>query len=243
MPATARPSSSCEPGTEEHGLALLSAAQAAQFEGMFEEARTAAEEAAGELEAVGAFTSAGRAYGVLGNVYFQLGGADRMERALNRAVEILEAQAPGPDLVDIYGRMAALTSLKGLPPQVGLEWTAKGIALGEKLGLRRELIRPRMWQGLGRCELGDLAGIEDLEWARARQWSSASAASLFRRTSTLQTSFGANVGLRQRSSFTRRGSRYARSREEPHRRGSRPSRAGCSTTSASGTSSCVSRKW
>jgi hypothetical protein len=61
--------------------------------------------------------------------------------------------------------MASLESMSGESPRLGLDWAEKAVALGEKLGLRRELVRAYQWRGLMRCELGDLAGIEDLEHA------------------------------------------------------------------------------
>jgi class 3 adenylate cyclase/tetratricopeptide (TPR) repeat protein len=151
------------PGSEEHGLTLLRAAETGQMAGRFEAARIDAEAAASELEATGAPRSAARAYGLVGNVYFQLGGADRMRAALEHALELLEPLPPGPEHVEIYGRMVSLQGLSGRSPEIGLEWAEKAIALGEQLGLRREVIRPYQWRGLMRCELGDLAGIEDLE--------------------------------------------------------------------------------
>ena len=152
-------------GSEEHGLALLKTGEVAQFEARFEDAREDIERAATELAAAGAMRSAGAAYGLLGNVYFQLGSAERMEEALNRALETLEPLPPGPELADLYGRMAALESMKAQRPERALEWAQKAITLGEELG-ERNLIRGLMWRGLMRCELGDLAGIEDLERAQ-----------------------------------------------------------------------------
>ena len=82
-------------GSEEHGLALMKIGEAAQFEARFEDARDTFERAAAELEGAGAMRSAGAAYGLLGNVYYQLGSAERMEEALNRALEALEPFPPG----------------------------------------------------------------------------------------------------------------------------------------------------
>ncbi len=90
---------------------------------------------------------------------------ERMETALDRALELLEPLPPGSELVDIYGRRAALESMKAQSPARALEWAEKAIALAESLGERRGLVRGLMWRGLMRCELGDLAGIEDLERA------------------------------------------------------------------------------
>ena len=150
-------------GSEEHGLTLMKLAETAQAQGRFEAARVDAEAAASELEAVGATRSAASAYSLLGNIFFQLGGADRMRAALERSLELLEPLPPGPDLVETYGRMVPLEGLSGRPPEVGLEWAEKAISLGERLGLEHELGRAYQWRGLMRCELGDLAGIEDLE--------------------------------------------------------------------------------
>ena len=154
-------------GSEQHGLTLLKLAETWQAHGRFEDARGNAEAAATELEAVGAARSAARAYSLLGNVYFQLGGADRMRGALERSLELLEPLPPGPELVDTYGRMASLESFSGRAPEIGLEWAEKAVSLGVELGLRQELIRAYQWRGLLRCELGDLAGLEDIELALA----------------------------------------------------------------------------
>jgi class 3 adenylate cyclase len=152
-------------GTEEHGLILTRAADASTALARFEESRVMYDEAALELEAAGSRANAVRAYGMLGVAYFQIGGADGMRAALEHALELLEGLPHGPEHVDIYGRMVALEMLSGQPPQVGLVWAEKAIALGEPLGLRRELIRPYQWRGIMRCELGDLGGLEDLEHA------------------------------------------------------------------------------
>jgi class 3 adenylate cyclase/tetratricopeptide (TPR) repeat protein len=153
--------------SEEHGLTLLKLGETAQVLGRFEEARGHAEAAAEKLEAADAARSAARAYGLLSNTYFQLGGSDRMRTALERSLELLELLPPGPELVETYARMASLESMSGESPVRGLEWAEKAVSLGEELGLRRELVRAYQWRGLMRCELGDLAGIEDLERALA----------------------------------------------------------------------------
>ncbi len=112
--------------------------------------------------------SAARAYGLLGNAYFQLGGADRMRAALEHSLELLEPLPPGPEHVDTYGRMASLESSAAARRRLALEWAEKAVSLGEELGLRRELVRAYQWRGLMRCELGDLAGLEDLERCACR---------------------------------------------------------------------------
>jgi tetratricopeptide (TPR) repeat protein len=153
--------------SEQHGRALYRLGEATQIAGRFDEARELVERAARELEEHGDPRTAGAAYGLLGNLYFQLGGPDRMEEALNNALRLLEPLPPSPELVEIYGRMGALSSMKATSPREALDWAEKAIAVGETIDAPREIIRALMWRGLMRCELGDLAGIEDLEHALA----------------------------------------------------------------------------
>ncbi len=114
------------PGSEEHGLTLLKLGRRRRRRtGDSRRRGDHAEAAAIELEAVGARRSAARAYGLVGNTYFQLGGADRMRAALERSLEILEPLPPGPEHVEIYGRMASLESMSGGSPQLALDWAEK----------------------------------------------------------------------------------------------------------------------
>jgi class 3 adenylate cyclase/tetratricopeptide (TPR) repeat protein len=154
------------PASTEHGRALLKAAEAAASAGRAEDAQRDFEDAARALVAAGDVAGAGRAYSLLGRLYFGLGGADRMERALVRSLELLESLPPGPELVDAYGRMAALRTLQGRRPEESLVWADKSIELADELGVRgRDGLNARMWRGNQRCELGDLDGMADLETA------------------------------------------------------------------------------
>jgi class 3 adenylate cyclase/tetratricopeptide (TPR) repeat protein len=151
--------------SKQKALVLLKTGELAQLEGRFEDARLDYERGAMLLETAGATREAGAAYGVLGNIYFQLGRAEPMEGALDHALELLEPLPPGPELVQVYGRKAALESMKAVGVEGALEWAEKSVALAEELGEQGEIVRGLMWRGLMRCELGDLAGIEDLERA------------------------------------------------------------------------------
>ena len=87
-----------------------------------------------------------------------------MRAALERSLELLEPLPPGPEHVETYGRMASLESIERAGRRrSGSSGRRRRSSLGEELGLRRELVRAYQWRGLMRCELGDLAGIEDLE--------------------------------------------------------------------------------
>ena len=159
-----------------------------------------------------------------------------MRAALERSLELLEPLPPGPEHVETYGRMSSLEALSGRSPELGLEWAEKAVSLGEELGLRRELVRAYQWRGLMRCELGDLAGIDDLEHGLAE-------------TIELRMSLAipAYVNLadhvwRQRGPARgvgdpEEGDRHRRRGAEARRPGRWRSHAGCSTTSVAGTSS------
>ena len=154
-------------GSEEHGLTLLKLADTAQWPGRFEEARAHAEAAASELEAVGAARSAARAYGLLGNVYFQLGEPIACEQPSNARSSSSNRFRRGRSTSRPTGGWSSLEALSGRSPEAWARVGGEGDRLGEQLGLRRELVRAYQWRGLMRCELGDLAGIEDLERALA----------------------------------------------------------------------------
>ncbi|MDH4283567.1 MAG: AAA family ATPase, partial [Myxococcales bacterium] len=152
----------------EHGRALLKAADAAWAAGRGEDAQRDLESAAPALEAAGDVAGAGHAYSQLARLYFGLGGADRMERALVHSLELLESLQPEPELVDAYGLMASLRTFQGRTPEESLAWADKSIELADDLGFQgREVLNARMWRGHQRCELGDLGGIADLETALA----------------------------------------------------------------------------
>jgi len=150
-------------GSVEHARVLVKAAEATRLTGRVEAAARDLEEAAATLEAHGDARGAGAALTDLQRVYFSLGGGERMERTALQALVLLEVLPPSPELVTAYGRMAVVQAFRGHRPEEAIEWAEKAIELGERLGLRRELLSPRQWRGLMRCELGDLDGMADLE--------------------------------------------------------------------------------
>ena len=152
----------------EHARILVKVAEVAFNTGKPEVARQDLEAAAERLEAGGDAVGAGSAFSQLARIYFALGGTDRMEGALRRALELLESLPPGPELVDAYGRMAVLVAFQGRRPEESIAWADKSIELAEQLEWKgREVLNARGWRGFMRCELGDLDGIADLELALA----------------------------------------------------------------------------
>ena len=95
-------------GTVRHGEALLKLGEAVQLSSRFEEARDIIERAVQELEESGEARQSASAYGLLGNVSFQLGRVEAMQDALDRALVLLEVLHPAPAR-DIYGRKVALS--------------------------------------------------------------------------------------------------------------------------------------
>jgi class 3 adenylate cyclase/tetratricopeptide (TPR) repeat protein len=152
----------------ERGHVLIKSGESAYNAGHAEQGRIDLGEAASLLEAAGDVLAAGRAHNLLARLYFGMGGVDRMERAVSRAIELLERLPPGPDLVSAYGRRAVLVNFSGGSAQESLVWADKAIELAAELGVTGpEVLNARAWRGFNRCEMGDLAGVEDVEAALA----------------------------------------------------------------------------
>ena len=78
------------------------------------------------------------------------------------AVELLEAQPAGPELVSAY---AYLAGRHAPPGQTGRRsWRQSELALAEKLGLPEPAFALH-WRGLARSCFGDADGVEDIRRA------------------------------------------------------------------------------
>jgi class 3 adenylate cyclase len=119
------------------------------------------EEALAELRAAGDEVGLGKAMLVLAHLLWVRGDAARSNEFLDDAVELLERHEPGPELAHAYALSAGRDAIGG-DPTAALEWAGKAIALAERLGLENFAQRALQFQGIARCELGDLGGLEDL---------------------------------------------------------------------------------
>jgi tetratricopeptide (TPR) repeat protein len=139
-------------------------AQAAQQQGRLEEARAALEEAIALYRKQAEPLAAGRALSTLVVVLWALGDP-RRKQAAAEALAVLEAHAPGPELVAAYAELAGVHFVDGA--------FLEAIAAGQRARqLASELRLPEPTRALGfeagaRCYLGERHGLEDMRRALA----------------------------------------------------------------------------
>lgn len=96
------------------------------------------------------------------SILWRLGRAEGERRGiLLQAIAILEAAAPGAELVNAYSQMAALELYEGRVPRT-LEWARKGLTVAEQLGVPVHKVEPLHYHGIARFEMADLGGIDDI---------------------------------------------------------------------------------
>src|SRR5215203_1863257 len=131
--------------------------------GDYPEAVAVYEEAIGDMRRTGDLQGLGATLGRLATVLWNQGDTRGANAALTEAIELLEREPPGPELVSAYVRMAGDRVTSGHAGEA-LEWADKGLALADDLGgLPR--VRPRALdaRGMARCDLGDFdGGMADL---------------------------------------------------------------------------------
>src|SRR5205823_2178578 len=150
------------PGNSERASLLERWAQAARQQGRLQEARQALEQALDLHRDQGEPVAAGRVLTRLALVVHRLGDP-RSEEMIAEAVELLEAQPAGPELVAGHTYMAGRQTLASRYAQ-GLAAAERAHALGAELGLPEPAFALH-WRGLARCELGDADGVEDVRRA------------------------------------------------------------------------------
>jgi class 3 adenylate cyclase/tetratricopeptide (TPR) repeat protein len=151
------------PRDPEHPHLLVRTGRVAFQSGDYPEAVAVYEEAIADLRERGDLQGLGATLGQLATVLWNQGDTRRANAVLTEAIELLEREPPGPELVSAYVRMAGDRVVAGHSREA-LEWADKGLALADRLGgLPR--IRPRALdaRGMARCDLGDFAaGMDDL---------------------------------------------------------------------------------
>ncbi len=153
-------------GRPGRGEFLAKASQTAYLRGELEEARRLVEEAVEVALAEDDQLSAGRALLHLAEVVSDLGRTEAGRAPLARAVEILEALPPGPDLARAYSFMARDRTLSGYPAEA-VPWAEKALTLGREVGPPAVVVRSLQYRGMARQELGDPGGLEDSREALA----------------------------------------------------------------------------
>ncbi|PWU23428.1 MAG: hypothetical protein C5B48_08610 [Candidatus Rokuibacteriota bacterium] len=137
-------------------------AQAALQQGRSLEAMEALEEALTTYRKRGDAVSAGRALTALSTVLYRVGDPREAE-VVEEAVALLEAQAPGPELVAAYAELAGTWSIRGVYAE-SIAAAERALVLASELGLV-EPARALGFRGYSRSCLGDLRGIEDMHRA------------------------------------------------------------------------------
>src|SRR5215218_4750335 len=131
--------------------------------GDYPEAVAVYEEAIADMRRTGDLQGLGATLGRLATVLWNQGDTRGANAALTEAIELLEREPPGPELVSAYVRMAGDRVTSGHAGEA-LDWANKGLALADELGgLPR--VRPRALdaRGMARCDLGDFdGGMADL---------------------------------------------------------------------------------
>ena len=96
----------------------------------------------------------------------QRGSVASAEALLDRAIELLEAQPPGRELVFAYAQRALHHMLAARSAEA-VEWADRTLELAERLGIddADELEWVLQARGVGRFELGDIDGLVDLRRA------------------------------------------------------------------------------
>jgi class 3 adenylate cyclase/tetratricopeptide (TPR) repeat protein len=146
---------------------LERAGQAAFDAARLQEGREWNEEAIRAYRAKGDVQATGRVMSFLSNLEWTLGEAAEANRLLAEAIELLEREPAGPELVRAYGREAGGHMMGGRTRE-SLAAANKAIALSERLGVTVEALFARQVRGIALCELHGREGLDDLRDALAR---------------------------------------------------------------------------
>ena len=104
----------------------------------------------------------GHALAQLSNVLWRRSGTSTSVRSLlAEAIEVLERETPGPELVEAYVLFAARHTFVARGA-ASLILAGKLMKLAQQLGLRHQVSRALQFRGMARCYLNDLGGLDDL---------------------------------------------------------------------------------
>jgi class 3 adenylate cyclase/tetratricopeptide (TPR) repeat protein len=140
-------------------------AHAAHQQGRLHEARAALEEASDGYRELGDAVAVGRTLVATGPVLANLGDARRGE-TLYRAIALLEAEPPGPDLVAAYAEQVGVHVVFLSDWRSAISAAERALALAAELRLP-EPARARGFLGVARASLGEREGLDDLRRAIA----------------------------------------------------------------------------
>ncbi|MDQ2983270.1 MAG: AAA family ATPase [Actinomycetota bacterium] len=152
-------------GAPERARAQARLAEAGWLSGRaYNEAVSAYEHAIRDLRASGQHVAAAGALVQLATALRDRGETARAPVLLAEAVELLERERPGPELVQAYTHTARDHMFAGRQTEC-LEWAEKAITLAGELGIEDRSMRALQCRGFARWEGGDRGGLDDLQEA------------------------------------------------------------------------------
>jgi class 3 adenylate cyclase/tetratricopeptide (TPR) repeat protein len=187
-------------------------AQAAQQQGRLQEARRAFEQALDLYRAQDKPVAAGRILTRLGLVVHRLGDP-RSEEMLAEAVQLLEAQPAGPDLVSAHAYMAGRRVFEGQYPRA-IASAERARALAGELGLPEPAFALH-WRGLAVASSGKRAGSTRCAGRCSSRWNRVRGARPPSSTATSPGLCGSIRARRPRSTGTKKQSPSASGAESP----------------------------
>jgi len=151
-------------GHSQRALLLERWAQAALQQGLLQEAKAALEEALALDRERGEIIAAGRALTELNLVFRRLGDS-RGEEVITEAINLLEAEPPGRELVAAYAELAGTRWIGGSFTE-GIAAAEQALRIAAELGLP-EPAHALGYRGGARSYLGERQGLEDMRRALA----------------------------------------------------------------------------
>ena len=140
---------------------LARKAEAAFYAGRYEDAQTMYEEALADFRARGELLGAGACLDWLATVQWEQGDTAGCRERLAEAVEVLETQPPGAELVECYASLASDRLVNGHFDEA-VAWAQRGVDLADRLAIEHLRPRPLSYRGMARCYLGDGDGLDDI---------------------------------------------------------------------------------
>jgi len=154
-------------GHADRGAILAQLGEATFMAGRFDESESTFTEAVDELRSHDHVLAAGEAMRMLARLVAYRGDVAASRQTLVRAVELLEGQPPGRELVRALSDLAYDQAVSGLAEE-GLAAAERALELARELGLDVEEVRALPRRGTAMCMLGDPRGVEDFRTALER---------------------------------------------------------------------------
>ncbi len=152
------------PGRPGRATALVKLGRTAQQLGRNEVAERHLQQALAAAKRLGDVRTQAKAMGNLEALAWHRGDTTGTKALNLESIALLERRAPGPELAHAYAS-AAQDALFGGRAAEALEWSDKALAVAAQIDDQTEVVAALVGRGSARCDLGDLAGIDDVRRA------------------------------------------------------------------------------